>query len=336
MADHSSKLWLPWIVKLAISWLVAGALLTPWYLGEQRAAEAAKIPRFSASYEPRGGVEELPEDDERLRGWAEQEASSKVRVAREEDEDGVKVTVSFRARTVGQELDVPWDELGYDVRRGMTTRSSTTRPVWKVSGGVWVLRGSVLASLGYLMFGLLAWRRRPRATPSATVRRSLLLGSAVGAVVAACSWAASKIPGDWASYPQITPWFFEFLSSGGNDRLVVFTVVGVLVVPLAQELFFRQALFARASAAGRPLAGAVVASAVGAVHLWHAPWTALLLFGAGLGSCWVMHRTGRLLAAVASSMVAAGLGFALLWYGRYGLPTMTEFVDQLLGATQPK
>lgn len=336
MDPHPTRLWLPWIVKLLVSWAVAGALLIPVYLGEQQDKADAKIPWHVATYEPRGDGDHLPADDERLRRWAEQQASGKVWVTRERDDDGIEVKLTYRARSAGQSLDVPWGELGYSERRGMRSGRSSTEPYISRSIQVWILRGSLLASLGYLVFGLLAWWRRPRVAPSATVTRTLLLGSAVGALVAGCGWAATVIPGGWAIYPQTGPWWFEFLVSRTNDRLIVMTVLGMAVVPLAYELFFRQALFARARAAGRARAGAVVASAVGAAHLIHAPVMALLVFGAGLGSCWVMHRTGRLLAAVVLSLVATGVGFALLWSGRIGAPSLTEFVQQILGTPTPK
>lgn len=136
-------------------------------------------------------------------------------------------------------------------------------------------------------------------------------------------------------FPQVAPWFFDFTISGLPGTILnIFCIFGILVVPVAHELFFRQGLFASAAAGGNVRSAAIIASIVPALSLILAPLTAFLVFCMGLANCWLLRRTGRLLAPVVCSTVATAAGFLILWLTIRDAPSLSESIGDLMKSGQ--
>jgi membrane protease YdiL (CAAX protease family) len=95
----------------------------------------------------------------------------------------------------------------------------------------------------------------------------------------------------------------------------VFTMIVVFltitIVPIGQEVFLRHHLYARMSAAGSGVKGALISSCLPGLFLAALPSAALMLFAQGLASCWLYKKTGRLLVPILLSATITACFFAL-------------------------
>lgn len=352
MPPSFSRVLFVWLAKFLLVAAGATFFILPDYRDELADAQEAAIPWTKAKIKvklrpPNTSVESvlepLPADDKGLRAWAEAHALGRVWVTREKIEDGVEVAVTMKFKESGlseadegEEDSIPWEELGYEgykhqLRLGLTT--STSKTTWNdmeraLPTRVWVWRGWLSASFGFLLFGALAWFRRRSSAPAVSRRRAILMGAAAGLVATGLGWAAGHAA-PWGSYPQTTPWWVEFIEADERHTLIFYTLVGTLFVPFVHELFFRD-LYARALAVGRGRTGAIISSAAGALFLMPIPLAALVMFVTGLGSCLLFKKTGRLLACITLSVVATAGGFALLWAEHADTPSWRTQVRQQL------
>ncbi|MEE2889408.1 MAG: CPBP family intramembrane glutamic endopeptidase [Planctomycetota bacterium] len=338
METKFSQVLRPWLGQLAICWVLAVVILVPVaMISSDRIAEK-KIPWVKFTFEPRSAeqAEKLPADDAALRAWAIPLAYGNVRIKRETDDDGV-LGLSVQFQSEQDVPNVPWQDLGYDQNSGTSSGTRWTAMIFEPNFAIWVQRASLVAAVGYLFFGIRSWRRRTISNQTCSTSKALLWGLGAAAVVSGLGVVASMLPVLGGAYPQTLPWFFEFTfkTVPGTVR-TIFSIVGILLVPLAIELFFRQGLYASAAASGHARTGAIVSSLVPAMTLFLAPLTALLVVLTGLVNCWLLRRTGRLLAPVVCSTVATAAGFVLLWLLLRGAPSPTEWLNDMWSESQKR
>jgi membrane protease YdiL (CAAX protease family) len=125
----------------------------------------------------------------------------------------------------------------------------------------------------------------------------------------------------------------EFIEADSTVVLILFCLLGTFLVPLAQQLFFRD-LQQRCMDAGSPCLGALLSSAIPALVLITFPLAALIMFLTELAACVLFQRTRHLLAPIVLSMVAGALGFGLLWHAeadtpKWGLQSQGQSSDAL-------
>jgi len=166
------------------------------------------------------------------------------------------------------------------------------------------LQAAVLIVFGFTLARL---RVRP-ARASATVQKSLVLGSAAGLVGFVCALLVSAIQYlvGWSIEEQT--WLLELLS----DRETLLSVLPfvVVVMPISEEALFRGYVFRFLSQrAGVATAYIVSAATFSAVHL-HLPGVPTY-FIVGLLFAWVCRRTGSLLAPMAGHVTYNGLALGL-------------------------
>lgn len=337
METKFSQVLRPWLGQLAICWVLAVVILVPVaMISSDRIAEK-RIPWLKFTFEPRSAeqAKKLPAGDEALRAWAIPLAYGNVRIKRETDDDATELSVQFQSEQ--DVAAVPWQDLGYDRNSGTSSRTRWTAMIFEPNFAVWVQRTSLIAAVGYLFFGIRSWRRRTISNQTFSTSKTLLWGLGAAAVVSGLGVVASMLPFLGGTYPQTLPWFFEFTfkTVPGTVR-TIFCIVGILLVPLAIELFFRQGLYASAAASGHARTGAIVSSLVPALTLFLAPLTALLVVLTGLVNCWLLRRTGRLLAPVVCSTVATATGFVLLWLILRGAASPTEWLNDMWSESQER
>lgn len=338
METKFSQVLRPWLGQLAICWVLAGVILVPVAMISADSIAENRIPWVKFTFEPRSAeqAKKLPADDEALRAWAIPLAYGNVRIKRETDDDGgLELSVQFQSQQ--DFANVPWQDLGYDLNSGTRSGTRWTAMIFEPNFAVWIQRASLIAAVGYLFFGIRSWRRRTISNQTFSTSKTLLWGLGAAVVVSGLGVVASMLPFLGGAYPQTLPWFFEFTfkSVPGTVR-TIFCIVGILLVPLAIELFFRQGLYASAAASGHARTGAIVSSLVPALTLFLAPLTALLVVLTGLVNCWLLRRTGRLLAPVVCSTLATAAGFVLLWWILRGVASPSEWLGDLWNEGQQR
>ncbi len=175
------------------------------------------------------------------------------------------------------------------------------------------------------------WRRRAgpgeRAASHAAARRPATWGWAALAGMAAFAVSAVVTTlGEQAGIAPV-PTNQPLIEAVGARYPVMLLLFVALLAPAYEELLFRRVLFGRLRAAGRPLLGLVLSSALfacmhelpglgGNTPLASALlWTCYAVMGALFA--WVYHRTGTLWAAIGAHAVNNAIAGALLLAGTY-------------------
>jgi membrane protease YdiL (CAAX protease family) len=308
----------PWLKTFVVSWVVGLGLVIPifssiWSYYEANARHTVWMfwnePTQDSFY---------PDEDSALEAWlAGSGGLTRVVVERTRPDGKTRIKSSWRGALGWKE--VPFEELGY--RQPWATDSQLVSAKIKIGWGSWVMVGSVLASLGYLFFGVRAWRKR-EAPPAKTMGKGILAGSVGLGVVFAGLGALSGLAGSLGGSPLLLPWDVLILVATLPLKLL-YTGIAVVVVPLACELFFRHALYSRLAAAGHERGGALVSSAMQALPLVIVPLAGLILFLQGLVCCHLYKRTGRLAAPLALSTTTAAVAFCLYWINPLGLASIS-------------
>jgi len=296
-----------WLRSFVVSWVVGLVLVVPIFssIWSHYAASARHSVRMTWSEPTQDSY--YPHEDSELEAWlAEHERVSRVVVQRARTEGKTTITTGWRG-PLGWRA-VPFEALGYSRPRTTDTQSASSKI--EIGWGNWVMVGSALATLGYLLFGARAWRRR-EAPPARTLGRGVLAGSVGLGAVFGILGSLSGLAGSLGGSPQVLPWSL-LIQVGTLPLDLLYTGLGVLVVPVACELFFRHALYSRLAAAGHGRAGALVSSAMQALPLVIVPLAGLLLFLHGLVCCHIYERSGRLAAPLALSTTTAAVAFSLL------------------------
>lgn len=176
---------------------------------------------------------------------------------------------------------------------------------YAIAGQAVAVAGLVLLWVGarYGRAGLVAlYRPGPRAMAAWTVA---LLAAAIGAtwVLVFQFGVGSLIEALWPGVlPEVQTGFRELAEAGGARLLLLFLAAGV-VAPLWEELFFRGMLFTALDRRFGFWPGALVSSLVfGLIHVEGtvvgSAYLVAQLFLLGLMACWLLRRTGTLLAPV--------------------------------------
>ena len=306
----------PWLTSMVVSWVAGLALAVPIFSSILDHYAASGRHRVEMTWSERTQDSYYPHEDSELEAWlAGQERVSQVVVQRTRAEGGTSITTSWRG-ALGWRA-VPFETLGYRQPRSTDAQSASSKI--ELGWRSWVMVGTALATLGYLLFGVRAWRRR-EAPPARTLGRGLLAVSVgLGAVLGGLG-SLSGLAGALGGSPVVLPW--QLLIKVGTLPLeLLYTALAVVAVPLAYELFFRHALYSRLAAAGHRRAGAVVSSALQALPLVLVPLAGLTLFLQGLVCCHLYERSGRLAAPLALSITTAAVAFTLYWTHSLGLAT---------------
>lgn len=243
----------PWLKTFVISWAVGLILVIPifssiWSYYEANARHTVWMfwnePTQHSSY---------PEDDSALEAWlAGTRGLSRVEVERtQSDGDRWATIIKTSWRGPLGLKEVPFEELGYRQPRATDTQSVSSKI--EIGWGSWVMVGSVLATLGYLFFGVRAWRKR-EAPPAETMGKGFLAWGVGLGVVFAGLGILSSLAGSLGGIPMLVPWDLLILVATFPLKLL-YTVLAVVAVPLACELFFRHALYSRLAAAGHERRG---------------------------------------------------------------------------------
>ena len=189
---------------------------------------------------------------------------------------------------------------------------------------------SVLATASAALL-LYVWRRR--ATPAertashAAARRPATWGWALLAGLAAFAFSAASTVLAGQAGVEPVPTNQALIEAVGTHHPVLLLVFVALLAPAYEELLFRRVLFGRLWAAGHPLPGLLLSSALfacmhevpglGANPLFASSllWLCYAVMGALFA--WVYRRTGTLWAAVGAHAVNNAIAGVLLLAGMY-------------------
>ena len=322
MNQSSSSTWSvvgPWLKTVVISWVVGLILVIPIFTSIWSYYEANMRSNVEMFWNEPTQHSFYPTDDSALEVWlADYVGLSRVKVERIRSDGKLSIKTSWRGPLSLKE--VPFEELGYRQPRGKHSQSVSSKA--DIGLGSWVMTGSVLAALGYLFFGGRVWRQREAPPAETTGNLSLARGVGLGVVFAALG-LLSGLAGPLGGMPLYIPWGLLMLM-GVLPLKLLYTALGVVAVPLACELFFRHALYARLAAAGHERRGALVSSALQALPLMIVPLAGLILFLQGLVCCSLYKRTGRLAAPLALSTTTAAVAFLLYWINSLGFVSISS------------
>ncbi len=309
-----------WLFQFLVICTAVWFFIAPQYRNSKESFEEKKIPwsEYTLEAEGESSSQLLPPSDQALKAWAEKHARGRIWLEREVTEEKTKVILTFKH--LGAVTAPPWGKLGYSRNQFGTTSSGMS---WSEAGRllparVWIWRGWLVAMIGFLGFGAFSWSRREKSSGLVSSGRALAWGVGLGLVAAMLGWLVSLVQ-QWGLYPQTLPWIVEFIEADSTAVLILFCLLGTLLVPLAQQLFFRD-LQQRCMDAGCPGLGALVSSAIPALVLITLPLAALIMFLTELAACVLFQRTRHLLAPIVLSMVAGALGFGLLWHAEADTP----------------
>jgi len=307
--DSLRSIFIPWLGAYLGSWVFAGIALIPIILFVEAYHKANASRRVDVRWLKKTDRSTFPDDDSGLKAWFDrQENLSRAKVQRSVSEAGeTKIKISWRGMMKVDQL--PLEKLGYLQPKRRSTSSAQTKANMGVSG--WFIIGSLLACLGYLISGIRAWRQRAGSNPLGTRVSAYCKAAGVGVLIFGLGYLA-MLGGALGALPQLAPWAVLIFFSGTLVKVLV-TFVGVCVVPLSWELFFRHRFYLRAAAAGHGRRAALVSSAMFALPLILMPVSCLVLFVQGLACCAMYRRTGRLAAPLILSVVATGLAFLVFW-----------------------
>lgn len=191
-----------------------------------------------------------------------------------------------------------------------------------------VISGLATASAALLLY---VWRRRAtpaeRAASHAAARQPATWGWAVLAGLGAFAFSAVSTLLAGQAGVEPVPTNQVLIETVGERHPVLLLLFVALLAPAYEELLFRRVLFGRLRAAGRPLLGMALSSALFAcMHelpgMGDNPlpaslllWTCYAVMGALFA--WVYHRTGTLWAAVGAHAVNNAIAGALLLAGMH-------------------
>jgi membrane protease YdiL (CAAX protease family) len=174
-------------------------------------------------------------------------------------------------------------------------------PMFGAQALIFLVVGGVLANL----------RSRPVPGGRGAHPAALLIGVGAGLAAFALSWILGLLQG-WIGIPvKEQQWVLDLLQD--RAELLRLTPWIVLIVPVAEEVFFRGYVFRLLSRRAGLVAGLVISSAMfAAVHL--NPTGLVVYFGIGMVLAWIHHRTGSLLAPIAGHVVHNSLVLGLAAY----------------------
>ena len=108
----------------------------------------------------------------------------------------------------------------------------------------------------------------------------------------------------------------QMLRSAQGWQLALLSLVVIVLGPVAEELFFRGAMFGAFAGAGFPRFGMGFTAALFAMaHLFPPMFPHYL--GVGLALAWLYRRTGTILAPIVAHMTLNGLGMAAFLLARH-------------------
>jgi membrane protease YdiL (CAAX protease family) len=179
--------------------------------------------------------------------------------------------------------------------------------------GLWFLAST---GIGLLLSGLFLLRRRehlPIASAQISGRQACLLAIGLGVCGYGAAWLLGQASAALGYPAQEQEWAIQ-LARGGWRGFGVLLAAGVLLAPLAEEVFFRGHLL-RSLAHSMPpwLASVVSAFYFAAIHMNPPSFHIYLFFGFLLN--WAYLRWGRLWMTIVAHMVVNGIGIAMLRMG---------------------
>jgi len=344
----SSLILRTWFKDLAISMGIGGLILVPILIASSFVEEPAYKNTIDYSWSIEAQEHTLPADDLELTGWVTSwDGIEGVRSRRYVSDSRTYVEVKFEAHwpltassdgsssasleDFQERMKAELPNFGYEEPTGTGKKSQAPFKVHTTALG-WVVRCFLLASVGFLVRARRSWVLRSQETAGVlgspvSAGMCLLWGSPAGLGFSILGYATYIWTGDSVPYSGL--YFWALFMHPVFTVIVVFLTV--TIVPIGQEVFLRHHLYARMSAAGSGVKGALISSCLPALFLAALPSAALMLFAQGLASCWLYRKTGRLLVPILLSATITACFFALAM----GLPGdmdswLQETMSQLL------
>jgi len=276
------------------------------------------VPRVVWSFHSSYQFEEMPESDQGLEAWlADQPRIVKSMVRRNADH-----SVSLIYSQLGRESasSPPFEALGYVTLRGAhLSRGVEFSELFRQPS---IILTVLLAGQGGFLLAVIWWYRRDarggRPRPplhQGGTFRSLACGVSLGLgllafglvydeIVQRLSGGVLDTSGPWAAIRDLDS---EWL-------LTLVLILGCVVAPVCEELFFRGGVLGCYLLVGRPWAGlAVSAVAFAGVHLDAVNFVAFCVYGLALG--WAYRSTRSILAPITAHALNNGVAFWLILQG---------------------
>lgn len=324
----SSRVLQTWFRDLAISMGIGGLLLVPILIAGSFVGESAH--KNTIDYSWRVGAQEhvLPADDLELTSWVTSwDGIEGVQSRRYVSDSRTYVEVNFNAHwplttssdgsssasleDFQERMKAELPNFGYEQPTGTGKRSQSPFKVNTTALG-WVIRCFLLASVAFIVRARRSWVLRSQETAGVlsspvSTGKCLLLGIPAGLGFSILGYAICIWSGDRGPYSGL--YFWARFMHPVFTMIVVFLTI--TIVPIGQEVFLRHHLYARMSAAGSGVKGALISSCLPGLFLAALPSAALMLFAQGLASCWLYKKTGRLLVPILLSATITACFFAL-------------------------
>lgn len=257
----------------------------------------------------------LPVDDAALVAWLGANHVPNASVDRLTMSGQIWVRVSYRS---DEEVEPPWRDLGYaEPKLVMGTKLPATPGL---GPSYFILLLAACTNLGFLVMGW-DWARVAKPFASTVRFSDLWLAAAMASVVIGLAWLLSGVPYVGDRLEGVLAWT-AFWPPG----MRISTVIAMtLLVPLAQELFFRGRLFSVVSPAGTVRCLLATSGLYAACQLWLGAFLPAFCLGLTLG--WLRQRTGKIWAPLIANFLFHAVAVTLPL-----VPTVsyTEFLRSLV------